>query len=127
MCNCVSHSSILNTLLLCKQKKSYQNTKSINSPHDFNVNVGGNGCAAAHPLFYHFICYRPSSIQGRSKVVKLGGARHYRAKQGGEFSGKFWPFLPKNRGCTCIPGIPCSYDLVIVKNWICLINCTPTN
>ena len=27
--------------------------------------------------------------QGRSKVVKLGGARHNRAKQGGEINGKF--------------------------------------
>ena len=47
--------------------------------------------------------------QGRSKLLKLGGALHLRAMQTNEIQGRFCTFVPKNRGCTCTPGTPSSY------------------
>ena len=49
------------------------------------------------------------SSQGRSKLLKSGGARCFRAMQKGKITDQFWFNLPKNRGCTCPPGTPSSY------------------
>ena len=76
-----------------------------------------NGCWHA---FFHML-KKPNyitlyaSIQGPSKLLKLGGALSLKALQRDEIQGIFHGFVPKNRGCTCTPGTPSSYGPELVR------------
>ena len=55
----------------------------------------------------------PSSIyQGHNKLLKLGGAQRFIVLQRGQIPDELSSSPPKNRGCTCTPGTPSSYDPV---------------
>ena len=50
-----------------------------------------------------------ASLQGRSKLLKSGGAGYLKVMERGRNQGKFQFFLPKFKGCTCTAGTLSSY------------------